>query len=145
MAEAVREPSKRERAADVSAAREHCATCRCPVDGRDPGPLGPLELEAIDDVARLTGYRAPDTCPMACLYRDDVKRVALAKRYKLSPTVEPAPPAVLFPALAAMEDANAELLTWMREHPKKPPAAAQAPQGPVTDVRQFPLPKLQRR
>lgn len=141
----MRETDKRARAANVAVARERCAAWRCPRDGHTPDveQLGPDERDAIDDVARLTGYAAA-TCPMACLYGPDVKRVALAKRYKLSPSVERDPPAVLFVALAAMEHGEGEMLEWLREHPKKPPER-QAPQGPVTDVRDFPLPKLQRR
>lgn len=94
-------------------------------------------------MARLTGYRA-ETCPLEAAYRVEVARACRAKRYQLSASIEPDPPALLVDAVAAVERGEGELLDHLHRARESSRAASHEIQGPVSDPERLPRPRLHR-
>lgn len=142
-ASAARETDPTGRRGDTDAAMRLCAAWRCPRAGHEPdaSKLDAPHREALDRVARLTGHRA-QTCPLEALYRPEVARAAGWKASRYSPLLEPDPPLALVQAVGAMRAGESEYLEYMRTRPAPAPPA---PTGPVSDPRDLPRPKLQRR
>lgn len=136
LAEASQETDRAAKACGEEEGLARCAAWRCPRAGHEPGPLAPAEQDAVDEVGRLTGYRAT-TCPMEAAYRPEVQRAALAKRTRWVATIEPDPPAVLVRAAQAIERGEGELYDFQRRQREQAKTPANLP-GPITSPDQFP-------